>query len=137
MVEFELDKPDPGLKNMTKVSKPTSTLKSETKDKKETKKEKKKENRKEKKQQSTNEIDDLFAKKPLVSVKEEKEDKKVKSKQESSKTDRSRFGDPKGISKQKSDRFTEDGLPIYKWEEMISQTGGDTPDCPFDCQCCY
>ena len=34
-------------------------------------------------------------------------------------------------------RRTPDGLPIYTEEELVSSTGGDTPLCPFDCECCY
>ncbi|KAI0094716.1 hypothetical protein BDY19DRAFT_37973 [Irpex rosettiformis] len=35
-------------------------------------------------------------------------------------------------------RTTEEGFSIYKEDELgISQEGGDTPLCPFDCQCCF
>ena len=35
-------------------------------------------------------------------------------------------------------RYTEDGLPIYTTEELgLSEKGGDTDLCPFDCQCCF
>lgn len=33
--------------------------------------------------------------------------------------------------------LTEDGLPIYSWQEMGMGQGGDTPECPFDCNCCF
>ncbi|KAJ3261715.1 hypothetical protein HK103_004666 [Boothiomyces macroporosus] len=33
---------------------------------------------------------------------------------------------------------TEDGLPIYLDTELnVGLDGGDTPQCPFDCQCCF
>jgi hypothetical protein len=32
---------------------------------------------------------------------------------------------------------TEDGLPIYLDEELKIGLGKDTPDCPFDCSCCF
>lgn len=51
--------------------------------------------------------------------------------------DRARFGDPSGKLRESGRRYTDDGLPIYSWNELISRDGGDTPNCPFDCQCCY
>jgi len=31
-----------------------------------------------------------------------------------------------------------DGLKIYTYEELnITNDSGGTPDCPFDCKCCY
>ena len=33
---------------------------------------------------------------------------------------------------------TEEGWPIYTAEELkLGNGGGDTADCPFDCQCCF
>ncbi|KAL7069125.1 hypothetical protein ACR3K2_03820 [Cryptosporidium serpentis] len=40
-------------------------------------------------------------------------------------------------SKIKPIRYTEDGLPVYKLEDLKIGQGGGTPDCPFDCECCY
>jgi hypothetical protein len=35
-------------------------------------------------------------------------------------------------------RYTEDGLPIYTTSELgLSNKGGDTDLCPFDCDCCF
>lgn len=34
-------------------------------------------------------------------------------------------------------RFMDDGTPIYSIEDIVSKTGGNTDECPFDCQCCY
>lgn len=32
---------------------------------------------------------------------------------------------------------TDDGLPIYSVEELRIGLGQDTPECPFDCRCCF
>ena len=34
-------------------------------------------------------------------------------------------------------KMTEDGLPVYKEDELKIGLGKDTEDCPFDCDCCY
>ena len=34
-------------------------------------------------------------------------------------------------------KMTEDGLPVYKEDELNIGLGKDTEDCPFDCDCCY
>lgn len=35
-------------------------------------------------------------------------------------------------------KYTEDGLPIYTPAELgLSNKGGDTDLCPFDCNCCF
>ncbi|KAJ1982635.1 hypothetical protein H4R34_001632 [Dimargaris verticillata] len=44
------------------------------------------------------------------------------------------FFDSRGSGKK---RFTEDGFPLYTVEDLQIGLGGDTPDCPFDCQCCF
>eukprot|EP00941_MAST-03F_sp_MAST-3F-sp1_P004360 g4360.t1 len=33
--------------------------------------------------------------------------------------------------------YTEEGLPIYSAESLNIGKGGGTPDCPFDCWCCF
>ncbi|OJA10794.1 hypothetical protein AZE42_00309 [Rhizopogon vesiculosus] len=49
--------------------------------------------------------------------------------------DEDRFKDSRGIAPR---RKTDDGYNIYKEDELgISNTGGDTPQCPFDCNCCF
>lgn len=45
-------------------------------------------------------------------------------------------GDTRGLKK-KIRPLTDDGLPIFTWQEMGIGRGGDTPDCPFDCDCCF
>jgi len=32
---------------------------------------------------------------------------------------------------------TDDGLPIYSVDELRIGQGLDTPECPFDCRCCF
>ncbi|KAH9944482.1 DUF1764-domain-containing protein [Epithele typhae] len=45
-----------------------------------------------------------------------------------------RFKDSRGTGPR---RKTEEGFAIYKEDELgITAQGGDTPLCPFDCQCC-
>ena len=34
-------------------------------------------------------------------------------------------------------RVMDDGLPIYKEDELNIGLGKDTPECPFDCDCCF
>ncbi|GAA98303.1 uncharacterized protein L969DRAFT_46299 [Mixia osmundae IAM 14324] len=43
------------------------------------------------------------------------------------------FGDSRGTTR----RRTDDGLPIYDAAELKIGLGGDTPLCPFDCDCCF
>jgi len=45
--------------------------------------------------------------------------------------------DPK--KQQQSGRNFVDGLPLYTEEELglTAEGGGDTPLCPFDCECCF
>ncbi|KAN0061721.1 hypothetical protein ACQY0O_005713 [Thecaphora frezii] len=43
------------------------------------------------------------------------------------------FMDSRGSSRKR----TEDGLPIYSEAELRIGEGGDTPLCPFDCDCCF
>ncbi|KAK4517397.1 uncharacterized protein ATC70_000732 [Mucor velutinosus] len=45
------------------------------------------------------------------------------------------FGDSRGIKK--TNRTTEDGYPLYDVKDLNIGGGLDTPDCPFDCQCCF
>ncbi len=33
--------------------------------------------------------------------------------------------------------FTEEGWKVYTPEELNIGKGGDTPECPFDCNCCF
>ncbi|KAI0322686.1 hypothetical protein OF83DRAFT_1048782 [Amylostereum chailletii] len=50
------------------------------------------------------------------------------------KDDEARFKDSRGSGPR---RKTEDGFSIYKEDELgIQDEGGDTPLCPFDCDCC-
>ena len=38
--------------------------------------------------------------------------------------------------KQKPRKYV-DGLPVYTEEELNIGKGGNTADCPFDCECCF
>ncbi|CAL5220355.1 g2354 [Coccomyxa viridis] len=82
------------------------------------------------------EVEDLFAK--LKKHRAVKADKQVlrkqllgKRKPAGSKDDI--FG--KGITKAR--RRDADGFAIYSEEELGLSKGGNTPQCPFDCECCY
>jgi nitric oxide reductase activation protein len=33
--------------------------------------------------------------------------------------------------------YTDEGLPVYSAESLNIGKGGGTPDCPFDCWCCF
>ena len=45
------------------------------------------------------------------------------------------FGEAAAGGKRKR---TEEGYPIYSEEELgLARKGGDTPACPFDCDCCF
>ncbi|KAJ7139927.1 hypothetical protein C8R44DRAFT_765810 [Mycena epipterygia] len=51
------------------------------------------------------------------------------------KDDTERFKDSRGSGPR---RKTEEGWSIYKEDELgIGDEGGDTPLCPFDCDCCF
>lgn len=100
-------------------------------------------------QKASNEIDDLFA------VKKTKETTIADLQKSGKKTDKRScppgdqprttaadedddddFGDSRGLRKKKRPT-TEEGYPIYTVKEMKIGLGGDTPDCPFDCECCF
>ncbi|CAE6436718.1 unnamed protein product [Rhizoctonia solani] len=50
-------------------------------------------------------------------------------------SDDERFRDSRGTGPR---RKTEEGFFIYKEDELgINDEGGDTPLCPFDCDCCF
>lgn len=43
-----------------------------------------------------------------------------------------------GEASQAGRKRTEEGFAIYSEAELgLSKHGGDTPDCPFDCDCCF
>ncbi|KAJ2804635.1 hypothetical protein H4R21_001565 [Coemansia helicoidea] len=44
------------------------------------------------------------------------------------------FADSRG----KQSKYTDDGMRVFYMEDLrIGEGNGDTPDCPFDCQCCF
>lgn len=69
------------------------------------------------------------------SIYEDKTKNKDRSKhgEKSNKTD---TDDSKYVMNKESRKFI-DGLPIYSLEELNIGQGGDTEDCPFECDCCY
>ncbi|KAH9835665.1 uncharacterized protein C8Q71DRAFT_762972 [Rhodofomes roseus] len=59
--------------------------------------------------------------------------KKKRSKPD--KDEETRFKDSRGNGPRQK---TEEGYTIYKEDELgMSNSGGDTPLCPFDCDCCF
>ncbi|KAI9300681.1 hypothetical protein BJ944DRAFT_234608 [Cunninghamella echinulata] len=44
------------------------------------------------------------------------------------------FADSRG---KKAKRTTDDGYPLYDVKDLRIGEGKDTPECPFDCQCCF
>ena len=83
---------------------------------------------------SKSEIDALFKKvKKPAKTKPEKIEKTAKPQPKGS------AADPlgSGMSKGHNRRYTEEGWPIYSEEELNLGKGGETADCPFDCQCCF
>lgn len=49
--------------------------------------------------------------------------------------DEAKFKDSRGAGPRQT---TEEGWPVYKEDELgIHEEGGDTPLCPFDCDCCF
>ncbi|KAI0348644.1 DUF1764-domain-containing protein [Trametopsis cervina] len=58
----------------------------------------------------------------------------VKSKKKDNKGEEEKFKDSRGTGPR---RKTDEGFAIYKEDELgITEQGGDTPLCPFDCECC-
>ncbi len=46
------------------------------------------------------------------------------------------FADSRGLKKKRRPT-TDEGYPIYSAIELKVGQGGDTPDCPFECDCCF
>lgn len=82
--------------------------------------------------ETKDEIDELFAtKKPKTTT-----DTQEPSKEQSILADEDDFTDSRGLKKKRRPT-TAEGFPIYTSIEMKVGLGGDTPECPFDCQCCF
>ena len=85
-------------------------------------------------------MDEIFAKKKNKQVKDKPKppipEQKEKKKKVKAKTNYDGFFGTRG-SKTDERRYTEDGFPIYTDKELRVNEGGDTEDCPFDCQCCF
>ena len=69
------------------------------------------------------------ADKPAPEVKKTKTSKSSDQKKSKGVTDT-----PKAPAARK---YTKEGFKIYTTEELKVGQGGDTPDCPFDCDCCF
>ncbi|KAF7310738.1 hypothetical protein HMN09_00616800 [Mycena chlorophos] len=68
------------------------------------------------------------------SSKKNKTDPKPTTKPPKKQDDIQKFKDSRGTGPR---RKTEEGFAIYKEDELgINDEGGDTPLCPFDCDCC-
>ena len=85
---------------------------------------------------SKSEIDALFKKVKKVKP-VEKQEKPVKIKPEQ--RPKGSSSDPLGAGMKSGHnrKYTEEGWPIYTEEELNIGKGGETADCPFDCQCCF
>ena len=74
-------------------------------------------------------LDALFKNKKSKAIKKPEKTKPVKIVEQKP--------DKKEADKKKPRKYTEDGLKIYTMDELKIGLGGDTPDCPFDCNCCF
>jgi hypothetical protein len=85
-------------------------------------------------QKASDEIDELFAssKKPSTA----KPTPSGPAKRPLTDAEDEDFTDSRGLKKKRRPT-TAEGFPIYTAAEMRVGQGGDTPDCPFDCQCCF
>jgi len=87
------------------------------------------------KSKAADEIDELFAAKKPSTGKPTSEPAKRHSPPMAGAEDED-FTDSRGLKKKRRPT-TAEGFPIYTATEMRVGQGGDTPDCPFDCQCCF
>lgn len=77
-------------------------------------------------------LDSLFKKK-----KKTIEKKPEVKKPETKKAEKAEKPKKERQPKEKGARFTEEGFRIYSTEELNIGKGGDTADCPIDCNCCF
>ena len=89
-------------------------------------------------------IDDIFkkveSKKKELKITSENDKKiqKLKEKKQNELNKKNRKKKIKKKDKKKKEINRIDGLRIYTRADLkLGNTGGDTPDCPFDCQCCF
>lgn len=106
------------------------------------KKSKKKSSKKREKDEDDDEEDVDEAEAVMQQLRELKKNKKpfVASKKKTPKTPDLDADDGfSGRSLKPGRKFTEEGYPIYTEDELkLNVDGaGETPDCPFDCQCCF
>jgi tyrosyl-tRNA synthetase len=115
----------PLVSEMTKQSRQDE--KTRTKDVKKVKKSSSQASGREMAKTASKEIDELFSKKSIAKIPSQ-EVKTVKPVDEE-------FADTR--NKKSKRPLTDDGLPIYSDKDMRIGTGGDTAECPFDCDCCF
>jgi hypothetical protein len=84
-----------------------------------------------------NEIDDIFGDAMDKIAKQIKETKasKATEKRAAPATEDDEFFDSRGLLNKKRKKV--DGVYVYYLDELGVGQGGGTPDCPFDCKCCY
>lgn len=90
---------------------------------------------------SKNEIDDLFSRKkpstdPIAETNTSKKTIPTIPPPASLPSDDDDWTDSKGARRRRRPT-TDEGYPIFTATEMKIGLGGDTPECPFDCSCCY
>ncbi|KAF9015306.1 hypothetical protein BDQ17DRAFT_1340825 [Cyathus striatus] len=72
---------------------------------------------------------------PTSNAKRRKPDQTGIALKKTTDSEQDKFKDSRGSG---SRRQTDEGWSIYKEDELgISNEGGDTPLCPFDCECCF
>ena len=79
----------------------------------------------------------MFKSKKSKAIKKDKKEKtstKVERKEKSAPGPEKSMKEPK---KHANRKYTEEGFKIYSTEELKIGQGGDTADCPFDCECCF
>ena len=76
------------------------------------------------------ELDSLFKREKKSKVIKKTDDTK---KEKTIKTVKEKKDKPK----KSGQKYTKEGYKIYTTEELNIGMGGDTPDCPFDCNCCF
>lgn len=84
-----------------------------------------------------NEIDDIFddaVEKIAKQVKETKASQSAEKRAAPASAD-DEFFDSRGLLNKKRKKV--DGVYVYYLDELGVGSGGGTPDCPFDCKCCY
>ena len=75
-------------------------------------------------------LDSLFKNKKSKAIKKPEKDVKKDAKPV-------KFEKPTVTKKEGPRKYTEEGFKIYSAAELKMGQGGNTEDCPFDCDCCF